>query len=140
MRIYFSMGIFIFLFIVDNKQPAVKLPEWLKGNFADDYGIHYTITDSIFYMYPSAKYHILDWNEKEEFILARNDSSNKTGKGLFTRIDLMKFTGMEPYQWGYCFTVYDAKEIDSAMIVKQADRSNPKKGCNGFPFSRMKPR
>lgn len=140
MRTYFSWGIFIFLFHVGHGQPAVKLPEWLKGNFADDYGIRYTITDSVFYMYPSAKYRILDWNEKEEFILARNDSSNKTGKGLFTRIDLMKFAGMEPYQWGYCFSVYDAKAIDSAMIIKQADRSNPKRGCNGFPFSRMKRR
>jgi hypothetical protein len=114
------------------------LPQWMKGTFSDDYGIRYTITDTMFSMVGSANYHILTWNESEQYILARNDTSNKTDKGLYTRLDYMRFSGMEPYTWGYCFTVYNAADSVTALRIAAADRNNPKKGCNGYPFSRMK--
>lgn len=110
----------------------------MTGRFSDDYGINYTINDTIFVMEGAAKYHILQWNEKEQYLLAQNDSTNKTDKGLYTRIDYMSFTGMEPFKWGYCFTVYNAADRQAAMRAAAADRSNPKKGCGGYPFSRMK--
>jgi hypothetical protein len=50
----------------------------------------------------------------------------------------MRFSGMEPYTWGYCFTVYNAVDTMTALQKAAADRNNPKKGCNGYPFSRMK--
>ncbi|HWR32886.1 MAG TPA: hypothetical protein VN451_05150 [Chitinophagaceae bacterium] len=114
------------------------LPRWMKGNFSDDYDIRYTISDTMFSMDGLAKYHILSLNEKEQFLFVRNDTSNKTDKGLFTRLDYMRFTGMEPYTWGYCFTVYNAMDSMTAIRKKAADRNNPKSGCNGYPFSRMK--
>ncbi len=86
----------------------------------------------------SASYHILSWNEKEQYLMTRNDTANKTDKGLYTRLDYMKFSGMEPFIWGYCFTVYNAIDTMTAFKNETADRSNPKKGCNGYPFSRMK--
>lgn len=120
------------------KATGPVLPQWMKGVFSDDYGIRYTITDTVFSMEGSAKYHILTWNERDQYLLARNDSSNKTDKGLYTRLDYMKFAGMEPYTWGYCFTVYNAVDTVTALRQAAADRNNPKKGCNGYPFSRMK--
>jgi hypothetical protein len=119
-----------------NKQDS--LPGWLKGKFIDDYGINYQITDSTFVMTGSARYHILKWDEKGEFLLTQNDSLNKAQQNLYTRIDYMKFSGMEPFKWGYCFTVYDAENAEAALKAASADRFNPKKGCNGYPFSRMK--
>ena len=115
-----------------------SLPGWLKGKFIDDYGINYQVTDSTFVMSGSAKYHILKWDEKGEFLLTQNDSLNKAQQNLYTRIDYVKFSGMEPFNWGYCFTVYDAQNAEAALKAASADRSNPKKGCNGYPFSRMK--
>jgi hypothetical protein len=50
----------------------------------------------------------------------------------------MDFSNMEPFRWGFCFTVYDANTDSLAEVTAHADRQNPKKGCNGFPFSRMK--
>lgn len=114
------------------------LPIWMKGQFSDDYGIRYIIGDSIFAMGGSTKYHILQWNEKEQYLLTQNDTANKSDKGLYTRIDYTTFTGMEPYKWGYCFTVYNAGNIGAALRATAADRANPRKGCNGYPFSRMK--
>ena len=114
------------------------LPQWMKGSFSDDYGIRYTISDTMLTMDGLAKFHILTWNEREQYLLARNDTSNKTDRGLYTRLDYMRFTGMEPYTWGYCFTVYNAVDTMTALRKAAADRNNPKKGCNGYPFSRMK--
>ncbi|HEY6437195.1 MAG TPA: hypothetical protein VIY47_11450 [Ignavibacteriaceae bacterium] len=115
-----------------------SIPSFLKGNFIDDYGINYSISDSLWTQHPSTRYHILKWNTKEKFLIAVNDSKNKSEPGLYTRIDYTYFENMEPYKWGFCLSVYNAKTDSLAEITYQADKQNPRKGCNGFPFSRMK--
>jgi len=114
------------------------VPSLLKGNFMDDYGIRYTINDSLWIQVPNAKYHIICWNTEAGYLLARNDDGNPGEAGLYTRIDYMSFSNMNPYHWGFCLTVYNAKTIREAEENASADRQNPKKGCGGFPFSRMK--
>jgi hypothetical protein len=119
--------------------PAKKsLPVLLKGTFEDDYGITYTINDTLWIQHPGAKYHIINCDTTEQYLLVQNDKANKTNGGLFTRIDYMNFTGMEPYRWGFCLTIYDATTLEQAKATIIADRKNPRIGCSGFPFSRMK--
>ncbi len=134
----------LFLLVTTSGSPekwaGTTLPEWIKGRFTDGYGNNYSVTDELFFMEPRAKYHIISWNEKEQYLLTRNDQKNPSEKGLYTRIDFMQFKGMEPYGWGFCLTVYNAEDTVSALKFPQADRDNPKKGCGGFPFSRMKRR
>lgn len=67
-----------------------------------------------------------------------NDKNNFSEAGLYIRIDYMVFQNMEPFMWGFCLTVYNATTEKEAIMKSQADRQNPKKGCGGFPFSRMK--
>jgi len=114
------------------------LPAFLIGTFGDDYGITYTINDTLWIQHPGAKYHIIDFDTTEQYLLVQNDKANKTNGGLFTRIDYMNFTGMEPWRWGFCLTIYDAVTLEKAKATITADRKNPKVGCSGFPFSRMK--
>lgn len=114
------------------------LPLSLKGTFIDDYQITYRITDSTWKQTPGGLYHIIRHNATEKYIIARNDSSNKTDGGMYTRIDYMFFEGMEPYLWCYCLTVYNAATDNAAERSAGADRAHPRKGCGGFPFSRMK--
>ena len=122
----------------NNLKPVTdSIPAHLLGNFIDDYDIHYTISDSLWIQHPDVKYHILKWNTKEQYILARNDAANPSEAGLYTRIDYMSFTGMKPWLWGFCLAVYNAKSTTIAETAAQADRQNPKKGCKGFPFSRL---
>lgn len=115
-----------------------KIPADLLGDFVDDYDIRYTITDTVWTQHKNIRYHIIKWDTKAKYILARNDAQNRTEPGLYTRIDYMNFENMQPYFWGFCLTVYNAKTDSLAMAAAQADRANPRKGCNGFPFSRMK--
>lgn len=115
-----------------------SIPSLIEGKFIDDYGIRYTINDTLWTQHPGINYHIIKWNIKEQYIIAANDSKNPGEAGLYTRIDYMSFENMEPFRWGFCLTVYDAKTDTEAETKAKADRQNPRKGCGGFPFSRMK--
>ena len=120
------------------KQSVTHLPVWMTGTFTDDYGIKYAINDTLFWQQPSAKYHIINWNKEEQYLLVKNDENNSSEKNLYSRIDYMEFKNIKPYTWGFCLTVYDAKDTITAMKIPAANRDIPKKGCNGYPFSRMK--
>lgn len=114
-------------------------PPLLLGSFVDDYDIEYTITKNYWEMKPGIRYNIIRWNTAEQFILAKNDPSNPTAAGRFTRIDYMLLeVNQSPYLWGFCLSAYDAESLEQAKQVATADRNHPRQGCNGYPFSRMK--
>ena len=115
-----------------------KAPDFALGNFTDDYGITFTINDTLWVQNGYAKYHIIKWNKKKQYLVAKNDMSNKSDANKYTRIDYMTFNAMEPFLWGFCLTEYKAETDKIAEKTASADRQNPKKGCNGYPFSRMK--
>ncbi|WP_316784527.1 hypothetical protein [Pedobacter frigiditerrae] len=127
-----------FAFIANAQTGKPKAPEFALGTFTDDYGISYTINDTLWVQNPKTKYHIIKWNPEKQYLVAKNDVGNKTDGHKYTRIDYMIFTGMAPYLWGFCLTAYDAETDAIAEQTASADRQNPKKGCNGYPFSRMK--
>ena len=118
--------------------PSDSIPVRFSGNFTDDYGIHYTITDTLWTQHSGINYHIIKWDTIGQYLLAKNDSHNPGEANLYTRIDYMWFENMAPFYWGFCLTVYDAKTPEEAETKARANRENPKKGCGGFPFSRMK--
>jgi hypothetical protein len=109
------------------------------GRYVDDYDNTFEITDSLFAQLPHGRFHIVEWHREERFVIAFNDLENPSAPGRWTRIDWMPFTGMEPYTWGFCLTAYDAPSRVAARETPPPDRTNPRKGCNGYPFSRMKP-
>lgn len=121
-----------------NSTTSPNIPADIKGNFKDDYDIAYTINDSVWIQHPNIKYHIISYNSQAQCFLVRNDAKNPTEAGLYSRIDIMRFQNMEPFRWGFCLTKYDARSEKEALNAASADRSNPKKGCGGYPFSRMK--
>jgi hypothetical protein len=116
-----------------------KVPDYLVGSFQDDYNIEYELTEKLFFQKPGTRFHILKWNIDDQYFIARNDSLNSYDPNLYSRIDWVKFEEMQPFEWGFCLTAYNAATPDSAEIAAVPDRNNPKTGCNGYPFSRMKP-
>jgi len=121
-----------------NKASLQHIPATILGDFRDDYDIHYSISDSVWVQQPNVRYRLLKYDSAGRYFIARNAMNNPSEGGLYSRIDIMFFTGMEPWTWGFCLTAYDAKSFEEAVAVAAADRDNPKKGCGGFPFSRMK--
>ena len=127
----------------NSKAPAnMEVAEHWKhgylGQFVDDYGIEYEIKNDLWIQQPNVKYNVVEWNEKEKYILAKNDKGNPSEKNLYTRIDLTNFENMGDFKWGFCLTKYDASSLVEAKNWAAADKVNAKTGCNGFPFSRMK--
>ena len=114
------------------------IPEFMTGQFEDDYGIRYVINDSLFTMEEHTILHIAEWNLEEQYFIGQNDSLNPYDPLLYTRIDWMPFEDMAPFEWGFCMSVYDAPSADSARAVSSPDRAAPRTGCGGYPFSRMK--
>ncbi len=122
-----------------NRQTLKKIPTTLLGRFKDDYSSSYKITPNEWTQGKNIKYHLLLYNPTDNYIIAKNDEANPSDAGLFTRIDIMYFENMDSWQWGFCLTAFKAKSVEEAINTVSADRSNPRKGCNGYPFSRMKP-
>jgi hypothetical protein len=116
----------------------ITVPAYLLGKFTDDYGITYNITNTVWEQEPGGKYTILKYDSTMQYFIAKNITAGSKEAGLYARIDVMKFENMAPYTWGFCYTVYQAKTFAKAKEAAAADRQNPRKGCGGFPFSRMK--
>lgn len=115
-----------------------KIPAYLIGRFEDDYEITYTITEKLFLQEPNWRYHIIKYDSTGQFFIVQNDKRNPYEPGKFSRIDIAPLENMKPYIFGYCLTTYDAPTAEKAETEARADRNNLKKGCGGFPFSRMK--
>jgi hypothetical protein len=115
-----------------------SLPTFLIGAFEDDYGVQYHIDQEVFHLLPDDRYHILSVHRAEGYIILQNDSLNSFASGLFTRIDYQKLEDMEPYEWAFCFSSYDAASIEEATNQINTQKTDLKTGCDGFPFSRMK--
>jgi len=120
------------------RQSLQTIPSQLLGRFQDDYGSSYSITHKQWVQNNTYKYHLIHYNKNENYFIARNDTANPADGGLYTRIDIAFFNNMEPWQWGYCLAAYKAGSEQEALQTPPADRQNPRKGCNGYPFSRMK--
>jgi len=110
----------------------------LIGTFVDDYGERYQISRTTWVQFPRARYRIARWDRTRQFAIAQNDSGNPGDRGLWTRIDWLELPGMAPYTWGFCYSAYKAPSAAVAETVSVANRTAPRTGCNGFPFSRMR--
>lgn len=119
--------------------PVGAPPSGLLGRFADDYGNDFRISAALFEQLPRGRFHVVEWNVTALYLIAQNDNANPSDAGLWTRIDWMPFEGMAPYVWGFCLTAYRAASEAAARATVSADRAAPRVGCNGFPFSRLKP-
>ncbi len=114
---------------------TIEAPEAVAGAFEDDYNSTYIISTSDWVQDETYAYHIVEWNPEEGYLLAQNDSSNPADADLFSRIDYITLD-MAPFSWAFCLTAYDKTSIEEARQV-EADKSKPREGCNGFPFTRM---
>ena len=116
----------------------VVAPDLLLGTFMDDYGIGYRITDSSWALGSRDRYDIEAWHDSAQFLVARNGSNNTSHPGQWTRIDWVRLEGMPPFEWAFCLIVYSGETAAAAQANNTADHANPRNGCNGFPFSRMR--
>lgn len=108
------------------------------GTFDDDYGSQHVVTREVWIHGKSARYEIIRWNAKEQYLIARNGAGNPSEAGLWSRFDWMPLENMAPFTWAFCMSAYKAESFEAAEKTTIAKRDAPKTGCGGFPFTRMK--
>jgi len=113
-------------------------PALVLGDFDDDYDNHFSVTATEFRQGTRTVYEVISWHVADQYLIARNGATNPSDQGKFTRIDWLPLPNMAPYSWAFCLSVFDAPTSVAAESVKHIDRTTPRTGCNGFPFSRMK--
>jgi hypothetical protein len=110
-----------------------------RGRFIDDYNGSHEVTDSIWHQGRGAVYRIVKWDSAARYVIAQNGAANPSDPLKWTRIDWIYLDGMPPYTWAFCFSAFNAPTADSAEATRVARPDTPRTGCNGFPYSRLKP-
>ena len=124
---------------VTNAVPTGDAPSLVVGAFADDYGSAYLISRTEWRQDTQTRYRIVEWHTDSQFVIAQNAPTNASDANQWTRIDWIPLPGNAPYTWGYCLSAYNAPTKLAARNTHIAQPASPRTGCNGFPFSRMKP-
>ena len=122
----------------DATPSTVPPPALVVGEFVDDYGSRYTISAEEWFHHPASSYRIVKWNPGQQYAIAQNAPSNLRSANLWTRIDWMPLSGMPPYEWAFCLSAYEEASAAAAEATEIARRDQPKTGCSGYPFSRMR--
>jgi hypothetical protein len=117
----------------------MPVPEFLTGEFVDDYGIRYSISREHWLQHPDARYELVEWRPGSQMALARSESANRGREKGWLRIDWLRLEDGGEYAWAYCYAAYDAPTREAAVAASPSQRETPRVGCNGFPFSRMRP-
>ncbi|EDM81936.1 hypothetical protein PPSIR1_05698 [Plesiocystis pacifica SIR-1] len=105
----------------------------IVGEYVDEWGSEHTITDAQ-WQQDALLFHVLDYDNEADYLIAENDANNEWSAGLFSRFD-WAWDGDSLY---YCQTVYDAEAAEAAEAAEPADAANLAGGCGeGFPWTLM---
>ncbi len=115
-------------------------PESLEivGVYTDDWGSTHEVTEESWTMTMGedvSVFHITQWSNDEEFLVAQNDSSNAWNPDLWSRFD-WTWSQEDLY---FCQTEFGAESEEAAVTAAGADRSDLEAGCGGFAWSRLNP-
>ena len=114
---------------------AGQAPAQIRGDWSDDYGASHQIGDTL-WRHGGNRYRLVRWDSAGNYLIARRLGTDSAA--VWTRIDLIRLDSMPPWRWGYCLATWTAPSADSAAATRLADRTTPRSGCGGFPFTRMK--
>lgn len=118
-------------------RPAPLAPAVLLGDFVDDYDTRYRLTADRF-REGRTTYRIVEWQPAAEYLLAQQTDSTGADLARWSRFDWVMLPDQGVYRWGYCHSAWRAPSLDSARRTLVVDRTNPRRGCNGHPFTRMR--
>lgn len=120
--------------------PAGSPPALVLGSFVDDYAIGYTVSATDWIQGHDTRYEVVSWHPGARYLIARTPIGDRPGQPqVWLRIDWMELD-TPPYTWAFCYSAYEAPSAEAAAAVTVARRETPRTGCNGHPFSRMRPR
>jgi hypothetical protein len=103
----------------------------IAGSYTDDYGNTHEITGDTWTTMGSV-FHITQFDNDQDFLVAQNDSANEYNPDLWSRFDWV-FDGDS--NLFYCQAAYAASSEQEALESTSADRGDLETGCGGFAWS-----
>lgn len=115
-------------------------PELLEiaGTYTDEFGGHHTITQTTWDSSDATFtfiFHILEFDNDLNFLVALNDSANSFNPGLYSRF-MWTYANGNLY---YCQDVFDATSETAARYAPFSDAGNLTTGCGGFAWTNLTP-
>jgi hypothetical protein len=117
--------------------PSATPPAEILGDFIDDYNTRYRITTDRF-LEGRTTYRIVEWQPTAKYLLAQHTDSTGANAARWSRFDWVLLPDQGMYRWGYCHSAWRAPSLDSARHTLVVNRDDPRRGCNGHPFTRMR--
>lgn len=98
------------------------------GTYTDEFGTDHDITNDTWTI-GSSTYHIENYDNARDFLVAQNDDGNSFNAGLWSRFDWVFYEG----SLYYCQQETDAESAGEAQTNTDADRTDPSAGGCGLP-------
>ena len=108
------------------------------GTYTDEFGGPHTITATTWDASDGAYtliFHILDFSNVQDYLVAHNDDANSFNAGLYSRF-VWTYANGNLY---YCQDIYDAATADAARSAPFPDKGDLASGCNGFSWTNLTP-
>jgi hypothetical protein len=102
------------------------------GVYQDDFGSSHRVSDEV-WVSGDSRFDVVDFSNRERFIVAENDDDNEYNPGLFSRFE-WTYDGDDLF---YCQSVYDAESEADARSADRADADDLANGCIGFGWSQL---
>lgn len=105
----------------------------IAGSWVDNYAGSHEITQSTWVMDMGGTFHISQYSNGDDFLIAQNDAANAYNPDLWSRFD-WTYDGSDLY---YCQSAYDAASEAAALAATPANASDLNSGCGGFAWSAL---
>lgn len=105
----------------------------IVGDFTDDYGSTHEITADTWTIDGIGVYHVVDFDNDADFLIAQNDAENEYAPDMFSRFEWVE-DGAAFY---LCQSVFDAETEQDAVDAARADADDLEMGCGGFAWSKL---
>ena len=108
----------------------------ISGSYIDGYNTEHVVGNETWvstYNSSSSTYHILEFNNNEQYIRALN-GDDTFSPGTYSLFEWVEVQGV----LYYCQTAYDAESLESLKSLTGSDKSDPENGgCGdyGFPWT-----
>jgi hypothetical protein len=114
-------------------------PLEIRGRYVDDWAYVHEVTQ-LTWTTPGTPsdtvFHIAQFDNTADYLVAQNDAQNAYSPGLWSRFDWTRDGASLLY---YCQIVFDATTEAAALAVVTADREDLTTGCGGYGWSRLTP-
>jgi hypothetical protein len=108
----------------------------IEGNYVDQWGNTIAITSDALTLAGMGRYHVAEFDNAANWVVAENDAANEYFPGMWSRFDWTEQAGT----LYLCQIAYADESLEAAKDTEAPDASDPANaGCGGFGWTVLTP-